>query len=102
MKSTTIDLVEELKKLPQTKDIKYMIEEAIAGEYHDFKNEKYDCGKVESSKRLRKLGHINLAARIEDGEFDEKPDDEDKQRLKIAALSMGLSEDKIIEIFGLL
>ena len=76
------DLVDELKKLPQTPDIKFMIEEALAGEYHDFKNRKYTCGKLESSQRLRKLGHMDLARRIENGEFDEEMDEEDKKKMK--------------------
>ena len=35
-KSTMVELVEELQKLPQTTGIKHMVEEARAGEYHDF------------------------------------------------------------------
>ncbi|OED40243.1 hypothetical protein ACH42_17165 [Endozoicomonas sp. (ex Bugula neritina AB1)] len=66
-KSTMVELVEELQKLPQSPDIEYMIEEAKAGEYHDYKNIKYDCGKIESSQRLRKLGYPELAIRIEQG-----------------------------------
>ena len=77
-KSTMIELVEELRKLPQTSHIEQMIEEALAGEFHDYKNVKYICGKVESSRRLRGLGHPELALRIEQGEFDEEADEEDK------------------------
>ena len=81
-KSTMVELVEELQKLPQTDAIKMMIEEAKAGEYHDYKNVKYDCGKMESSRRLRSLGHIDLAQRIESGEFDETADSEDIARMR--------------------
>lgn len=81
-KSTMIELVEELEKLPKSSDIDFMIVEAKAGEYHDFKNRKYICGKMESSQRLRRLGYIDLATRIEKGEFDEQADDIDKQSMR--------------------
>lgn len=80
-KDTRIDLVEELLKLPQTSEIKFMIEEAKAGEYHDFKNNKYICGKFESATRLDRLGFHELASRIKKGEFDEEADAEDQQRI---------------------
>lgn len=77
-----VELVEELEKLPQTNAIQLMIEEAKAGEYHDYKNTTYVCGKMESSRRLRELGHHALAKRIESGEFDEEADEEDKALLR--------------------
>jgi len=76
-KSTMVELVEELKKLPKSPEIDFMIEEALAGEYHDYKNEKYICGKMESSCRLRGFGYQELASRIEEGEFDEEADSSD-------------------------
>ena len=81
-KSTMIELVQELELLPKSDGIKYMIREAKAGEYHDFKNDKYACGKMESSARLRSLGYPELAYRIERGEFDEEADDLDIQMMK--------------------
>jgi hypothetical protein len=80
-KSTMVELVDELRKLPQTPEIKAMITEALAGEYHDYKNDKYVCGKFESATRLDSLGHYDLAKRIKDGEFDEEADDDDKKML---------------------
>jgi len=77
-----IELVEELEKLPESAEINFMIEEAKAGEYHDYKNRKYVCGKMASSQMLRKYGHIDLARRIESGEFDEECDDLDEQMLR--------------------
>lgn len=38
--------------------------------------------KIESSRRLRNLGHIELAKRIEQGEFDEEMDEIDKQNMR--------------------
>ena len=69
-KSTMVELVEELRKLPESPEINFMIEEALAGEYHDYKNEKYVCGKLESSTRLRSLGYPELAQRIEISQKD--------------------------------
>ena len=77
-----VELVEELKKLPKSPEIDFMIEEALAGEYHDYKNTKYACGKLESSSRLRRLGYADLALRIEQGEFDEEMDEDDIKSMK--------------------
>lgn len=83
-----VDLVEELTKLlhNETSMVKrarlsFMIEEAKAGEYHDYKNQKYDCGKFESAQRLDRLGFHELSSRIKNGEFDEEPDEDDKKML---------------------
>lgn len=81
-KSTMVELVDELRLLPQTPVIEKMIEEALAGEYHDFKNVKYACGKMASYKILMQAGHRALAARIANGEFDEEADEDDKQKMR--------------------
>lgn len=93
-----VELVEELKKLPKSNDINFMIDEAKTGEYHDFKNKKYVCGKMESSQRLRRLGYPKLALRIENGEFDERADDIDKQSMRN---DLGDDADSLKEILGL-
>lgn len=95
-----IELVEELQKLPISDDIKLMIKEAKAGDYHDYKNRKYLCGKLESSQRLRKLGYKELAIRIENGEFDERADDIDKQMLR-NDLGHGSMADALKKTLGL-
>lgn len=100
-KSTMVELVEELKKLPSSPEIDFMIEEALAGEYHDFKNQKYICGKVESAGRLRKLGFVELAKRIEQGEFDEEADEEDNAKM-LAELADQKNGMKLAEILGLM
>lgn len=81
-KSTMVELVDELRNLPQSEGVQLMIEEALAGEYHDYKNVRYVCGKMESSRKLRNLGHVDLAKRIEQGEFDEEADAEDDAMLR--------------------
>ncbi len=87
-KDTRVDLVQELyqilplpENLPYVSALRDMIAEAKAGEYHDFKNQKYPCGKMASHEFLENIGTPSakqLAARIAEGEFDEKPDEEDK------------------------
>lgn len=88
-KDTRVHLVVELEKLKQYPEIKYMIEEAKAGEYHDYKNQKYCCGKTESYTRLKQLAfHYQdeacsyLADRIAEGEFDEEADEDDKAMMR--------------------
>jgi hypothetical protein len=91
-----VELVEELEKLPKSKYIDFMIQEAKQGEYHDYKNRKYICGKMESSCRLRELGFVDLAKRIESGEFDEEADEIDKQKMRNE-----LGDSEIAKLFGL-
>ena len=99
-KRTMVELVEELQKLPPSPDIDVMIAEARAGEYHDYKNQKYPCGKLESSHRLRQLGYPDLAKRIEQGEFDEEPDEDDRKKMA-EDLGTGQGADALREILGL-
>lgn len=81
-KSTMVELVEELQKLPVSDEINFMIAEALAGEYHDFKNKKYSCGKVASYQKLKALGYNSLANRIKEGEFDEEADEADQEMMR--------------------
>ena len=90
-KSTMVELVAELEKMRtavavldnQTSAfLEETIAEAKAGEYHDFKNEKYACGKIEVVNRLRVLGNEALAKRVIAGEFDESPDEADKEAMR--------------------
>ena len=108
-KSTTVELVEELEKLKKIpghspvilSNLDFMIAEAKAGEYHDFKNNKYACGKVESYAKLISMGFVDLANRIKNGEFDESPDEEDKARMKKECLDGGFTEEQIKNLFGI-
>lgn len=87
-KDTRVDLVQELhhilplaENLPYVAALRDMISEAKAGEYHDYKNQKYACGKMASHEFLENIGTPSakqLAARIAKGEFDERPDDQDR------------------------
>lgn len=79
---TRTDLVAELEKIqPRTPLIEQIIAEAKAGEFHDFKNQKYVCGKMAANELLTKAGLPELAARIRNGDFDEPPDEGDKREL---------------------
>jgi hypothetical protein len=105
-KSTMVELVQELEKItPQNKyqeaQINFMLKEAKAGEYHDYKNKKYACGKVAVSGYLREAGLIDLARRVENGEFDEEPDAEDLAMMKRDALAGGFTEEMCAKLFKL-
>ena len=94
-KSTMIELVSDLEALPERSVlIRQILDEARAGEFHDYKNKKYLCGKVElvhllmraqrdeslsqtTRTRLRKL-----AQAVKEGEFDEEADAEDQEMLQ--------------------
>lgn len=104
-KSTMVELVKELlKRKPPTGLLNYYDEtlrEAKAGEYHDYKNVKYVCGKVAVVGRLRQLGFDDLAARVTNGEFDEEADDQDKAMLKRDALEGGFNEEQCRKLFNI-
>ena len=100
-KSTMIELVTELEAIaPRTPQIEFMIAEARAGEYHDYKNEKYVCGKMAVVELLGKAGLMELRARVMDGEFDEEADEVDRENMQKDCLENGGNE-KLLEIFGL-
>lgn len=104
-KSTMVELVEELRKLPQSPEIDFMIKEALAGEYHDYKNKKYACGKATSSARLELLGHLELANRIRNGEFDETADEDDKAMMRADIIADSKKHNRnpgpMLKVFGL-
>lgn len=93
-KNTMIEMVTELEKItPKTLLITHMIEEAKAGEYHDYKNKKYDCGKIASVNLLQEAlataptpEFYDACKKIRDdlinGEYDETADEEDKENLR--------------------
>lgn len=82
-KNTMTDLVNELEKVePRTELIERIIAEARAGEFHDYKNQKYVCGKVAAVSLLRAAGQEKLALAIMNGEYDEEPDQDDLKYLE--------------------
>ncbi len=69
-KDTRFELVEELQKLNRS-DLKELIEEAKAGEFHDFLNNKYALPKMILVKKLREKGLKDIAIQVVNGEYDE-------------------------------
>jgi len=82
-KSTMIELPQELEAL--NKDGKYdeIIAEAKAGEYHDYKNQKYTCGKVAVVEKLNEFPELNhIRNAVINGDYDESPDEDDKEMMR--------------------
>lgn len=82
-KSTTIDLIVDLMPYNSDGKLNAIIDEARLGEFHDYKNQKYACGKLELHTLLApfpELEHIRKA--VADGDYDESPDAEDKAMMK--------------------
>lgn len=69
-KDTRFELVEELQKLKRD-DLKEIIDEALAGEFHDFHNNKYPAPKMALVEKLRDKGLEDLAQQVINGEYDE-------------------------------
>lgn len=84
-KDTRFELIPELMKLPPSELKDQLIREAKAGEFHDYQNEKYACGKMALSELLEQEGS-NLALKIksdvENGVYDETADENDKEKMR--------------------
>lgn len=80
-KSTMVELVKELEKLPRSNYLDLIIAEAKAGEYHDFKNKKYECGKLALVHKLFELGLTEIRQDVIDGVYDEDADEDDLEML---------------------
>ena len=81
-KSTMVELVELLRQKPQSTLRDEIIKEALAGEFHDYKNDKYSCGKVAAAHLLTVAGFHDLATLVKEGEFDEEADEQDKTNMR--------------------
>lgn len=110
-KSTMVELVEELEKLQhffeKPSPIDFLIAEAKAGEFHDYKNQRYDCGKVavcgyldQLTKQTKERGMLEaseqlsaISAAVKNGEFDEEADAEDQKML--SDLIRGMAEGRL-------
>lgn len=98
---TRTDMVAELKKIPVIKWtplLQAIIAEAEAGEFHDYKNIKYVCGKVAANELLsicakqdfnddEEVKKILLAEadKIRNGTYDEEADEADKAAMRAFA-----------------
>lgn len=69
-KDTRFELVEELQNLNRD-DLDELIEEAKAGEFHDFLNNKYAAPKMTLVIKLTEKGLDDIAEQVKSGEYDE-------------------------------
>ena len=65
-----IDLVKQLEDLGRD-DLQEIIDEAKAGEFHDFANKKYATPKVVLYKKLKDKGLNSIAEDVKNGVYDE-------------------------------
>ena len=57
-------------------------EHGTSYEFHDYKNDKYSCGKVAAAHLLTVAGFHDLATLVKEGEFDEEADEQDKTNMR--------------------
>ena len=69
--NTMIELVEWLKNLKRD-DLTGLIYEALTGEFHDYKNEKYAAPKMVLVQKLKEKGLENIAQDVIQGMYDEE------------------------------
>lgn len=123
-KSTMVELVAELEKLRPLflkcgdradEVLEFLIKEAKAGEYHDYKNQKYACGKMAVAGYLDQLtkqmearnqfeaanGLALLSQQVKQGVYDEEADEEDKEEMRKMLKKNGMGGPGFKEIFGL-
>lgn len=70
MADTRFELVKELQALNRP-ELNYLIEEAKAGEFHDFHNNKYPAPKMALVQKLMQHGLKEIAEKVKEGEYDE-------------------------------
>ena len=97
---TRTDLVEELRKKPQSDTRDKLINMARRGEFHDYKSERFAMPKVELVKRLKAAGYIDLVQRVVDGAYDEMADADDDAQMKRDWLANGGTEESWAATFG--
>lgn len=83
--------------------VKEIIKQAERGEFHDFKNKLYACGKVQLSHMLHEAKEPALAKirqAVINGDYDESPDAEDKALMKKDWIENGGTEKSYKLMFG--
>ena len=106
-KSTITDLPNDIRIAVPNSEINFCIQEIIrqaqCGEFHDFKNTNYACGKIQLVNMLRVANNIALEPIIEaviNGDYDESPDEEDKEKMKNDWLENGGTIQSYEAMFG--
>lgn len=78
-KNTMVELVDELTKRNKDGKFDQMINDAKTGEYHDYKNKKYDFGKVAFVTHASVYPELaDLVEDVKKGVYDEVADADDK------------------------
>jgi hypothetical protein len=106
-KSTIKDLSNDIRQaVPNFKENQFIMEiirQAQAGEFHDFKNTTYACGKLALAQMLQEANEpllLKIRQSVIDGEYDESPDAEDKAQMKKDWLADGGTEESYKKMFG--
>lgn len=83
--------------------IQEIIKQAQRGEFHDFKNKLYVCGKVQLAHMLHEAKEpalLQIRQAVINGDYDESPDDEDKAQMKKEWLESGATLESYERMFG--
>ncbi len=108
MKKCTIkDLPNDIRIAVSNSDrnayVKEIIKQAQRGEFHDFKNQLYACGKTQLCHMLYEANEPALLAirqAVINGEYDESPDAEDKAAMKKDWMENGGTLESYEKMFG--
>lgn len=106
-KSTITDLPNDIRiAIPIEKRSPYVqeiIKQAQRGEFHDFKNTTYACGKTQLAHMLHLANEpalLNIRQAVINGDYDESPDAEDEANMKKDWLENGGNEENWKQLFG--
>jgi hypothetical protein len=106
-KSTIEHLPKEIEALipesERTPLIKRIIEEAMIGEFHDFKNDKYVCGKMAVVSLMRETKDERLQPLINaviNGDYDEPADNNDVMNMRKDWTDSGSDPETFDKLFG--
>jgi hypothetical protein len=106
-KSTAIDLPREIQNIiplnERTPLLEQILREAKMGEFHDFRNNKYDCPKSQLVSMLQAVNDERLTPIIQgviNGEYDETPTQEDSANIRQMMIDEGVPVHLINSIIG--
>lgn len=106
-KSTITDLPNDIRAAVSHSErnafVKEIIKQAERGEFHDFKNKVYVCGKIQLAHMLHETKEAALQPirqAVINGDYDESPDAEDKAAMKKDWLAEGGTIESYEIMFG--
>ncbi len=101
-KSTNKELIEELTTINVNGRYDRIIAEAKDNQYHDYKNTKYTCGKVQLVSDLSEFPELKFIEKeVMDGIYDESPDEQDKEMMR-KDLIEDIGEEQAKKMFKIL